>query len=123
MVIKSAIAHFWFVTIHPFVHDNGRIARAIADMILAKSEQSAQHFYSMSSQIQLERNAYYDILESCQKGPLDITPWIIWFLNCLKNAISSSDDLLQAVLKKTQFWALHAGSHLMNGSARLLIAC
>jgi Fic family protein len=109
LVMKAAIAHFWFVTIHPFDDGNGRIARAMADMLLARSENSQQRFYSMSAQIQRERQAYYHILESCQKGSLDITPWIEWFLHCLKRAIAASDSMLQAVLIKAQFWATHAG--------------
>lgn len=108
-VIKSALAHFWFVTIHPFEDGNGRIARAIADMVLARSEKSAQRFYSMSAQIQRERKDYYDVLESCQKDELDITRWIEWFLNCLKHAITASEKLLEAVLKKANFWKTHAG--------------
>lgn len=108
-VIKSALAHFWFVTIHPFEDGNGRIARAIADMLLARSEKSAQRFYSMSAQIQRERKEYYDVLEHCQKGELDITPWIEWFLNCLKHAIVASEKTLEAVLVKAGFWKAHAG--------------
>lgn len=108
-VIKSALAHFWFVTIHPFEDGNGRIARAIADMMLARSEKSPQRFYSMSLQIQRERDEYYNILEHCQKGSLDITLWIEWFLNCLKRTILDSDEILQTVLTKAQFWAKHTG--------------
>lgn len=109
LVIKAALAHFWFVTIHPFDDGNGRIARAIADMMLARSEKSQQRFYSMSSQIQLKRKAYYHVLEHCQKGLLDITPWIEWFLNCLKQAIAASEETLQCVLVKARFWAAHTG--------------
>lgn len=107
LVLKAAIAHFWFVTIHPFDDGNGRIARALADMMLARSEGSSQRFYSMSSQIQRERNAYYDILEQSQKSTLDITPWIEWFLGCLKRAIEASDATLEAVLLKARFWEKH----------------
>jgi Fic family protein len=107
-VIKSAVAHFWFVTIHPFDDGNGRIARAIADMMLARSEKSSQRFYSMSAQIQRERNAYYDVLETCQKGTLDITAWIAWYLNCLKHALEASEQTLEAVLIKARFWEAHA---------------
>jgi Fic family protein len=107
-VIKSALAHFWFVTIHPFEDGNGRIARAIADMLLARSEKSAERFYSMSAQIQQERNAYYAILERSQKGPLDITPWMEWFLSCMKHAIAASEKMLEAVLIKARFWKTHA---------------
>jgi Fic family protein len=108
-VIQSALAHFWFVTIHPFEDGNGRIARAIADLMLARSEKTAQRFYSMSAQIQRERKAYYDVLERCQKGTLDITEWIEWFLNCLKRAIAASEQTLELVLAKAGFWKTHAG--------------
>jgi Fic family protein len=107
-VIKSAMAHFWFVTVHPFDDGNGRIARAIADMMLARAERSPQRFYSMSAQIQGERKAYYDTLEECQKGELDITRWIAWYLNCLKNAIGASEEMLESVLAKARFWKAHA---------------
>lgn len=109
LVIKSALAHFWFVTIHPFEDGNGRIARAIADMLLARSEKSKQRFYSMSAQIQRERNDYYNVLESCQKGTLDITQWIEWYLHCLQRAIASSDEILKTVLTKATFWRVHSG--------------
>jgi Fic family protein len=97
------------VTIHPFDDGNGRIARAIADSVLARSEKSPQRFYSMSSQIQRERNAYYDVLERCQRGPLAITPWIEWYLHCLKHAIAASEGMLEAVLGNAYFWKTHAG--------------
>jgi len=108
LVLKSALAHFWFVTIHPFDDGNGRIARAIADMILARSEKSRQRFYSMSSQIQQERNSYYNILEKTQKGNLDITEWIEWYLKCLKRAILYSEDMLDNILFKAKFWEAHS---------------
>jgi Fic family protein len=108
-VVKSALAHFWFVTIHPFEDGNGRIARAIADMLLARSEKSPRRFYSMSAQIQRERKAYYAVLERCQKGTLDISPWIEWYMNCLKNAIEASETTLEKVLAKARFWKTHAG--------------
>ena len=108
-VIQSALAHFWFVAIHPFDDGNGRIARALADLLLARSEKSAQRFYSMSAQIQRERKDYYNILESCQKGPLDITPWMGWYLECLKRAIGASQKTLEVVLVKARFWKTHAG--------------
>jgi Fic family protein len=110
LIIQSALAHFWFVTIHPFDDGNGRIARAIADMILARSENSPQRFYSMSAQIQREKKEYYDVLEQCQKGSLDITPWIEWYLQCLKHAIAASDITMKKVLVKAQFWRMHAGA-------------
>jgi Fic family protein len=120
LVIKAALAHFWFVTIHPFDDGNGRIARAIADMMLARSEKSRQRFYSMSAQIQRERNAYYDILENSQKSSLDITVWMEWFLNCLKRAITASADTLQHVLAKARFWEAHSGQSF-NERQHLLI--
>lgn len=108
LVLKSAVAHFWFVTIHPFDDGNGRIARAIADLMLARSEHSAQRFYSMSAQIQQERQGYYDILESTQKGDLDITAWLLWFLDCLSRAFDRAESTLAAVLTKAHFWQTHA---------------
>jgi len=107
-VLKAALAHLWFVTIHPFDDGNGRIARAISDMVLARSEQSSQRFYSMSAQIRKERNAYYDILEATQKGDLDITPWFQWFLGCLDRAFDGAENILASVLKKVRFWETHA---------------
>ena len=103
-VLKAALSHLWFVTIHPFDDGNGRIARAIADMALARSEKSSQRFYSMSTQIQQEREAYYDILERTQKHGLDITPWMEWFLGCLSRAIDGAETILGAVLVKARFW-------------------
>jgi Fic family protein len=120
LVLKSALAHFWFVTIHPFDDGNGRIARAIADMMLARSEKTAQRFYSMSSQIQQERNAYYDVLEKSQKGTLAITPWITWYLNCLKRAINASDKILEAVLTKDRFWKKHAGQSFNDRQRKVI---
>lgn len=107
-VITAAVAHLWFVTIHPFDDGNGRIARAVADMALARSEQSPQRFYSMSAQIRLERNAYYDQLEATQKGTLDFTGWIRWFLECLERAFEGADRVLAKVLAKAAFWRKHA---------------
>ena len=103
-VLKAGLAHLWFVTIHPFDDGNGRIARAIADLVLARSEESSQRFYSMSAQIRHERGAYYDVLEQTQKGSLDITPWMDWFLACLGRAIDGAQTTLSAVLQKARFW-------------------
>ncbi|HLZ03739.1 MAG TPA: Fic family protein [Bradyrhizobium sp.] len=108
-VIKAAIAHLWFVTIHPF-DGNGRIARAIADMALARSEKTSQRFYSMSAQIRQERDAYYDMLEATQKGDLDITDWLAWFLACLDRAFDRAETILGAVLRKARFWKKHAAA-------------
>jgi Fic family protein len=111
-VIKAALAHLWFVTIHPFDDGNGRIARAIADMCLARSEDSSQRFYSMSAQIRLERKAYYDMLEATQKGDLDITPWLEWFLGCLDRAFDGAEKTLAAVFQKANFWNKHAAAKI-----------
>ena len=109
-VLKAGVAHLWFVTIHPFEDGNGRIARAIADMLLARSEQSPQRFYSMSAQIRQERKTYYEILEATQKGNLDITRWLEWFLACLDRAFDHSETILAAVLNKARFWDRFAGT-------------
>ena len=122
LVIKSALAYFGFVTIHPFDDGNGRMARALADMMLARAEKSSQRFYSLSGQIQRERNAYDDVLERCQKGSLNITPWIEWFLHCLKRSIASSQETLQAVLTKSRFWNLHAGE-AFNERQQFIVNC
>jgi Fic family protein len=103
-VLKAGLAHLWFVTLHPFEDGNGRIARAIADLALARSEDSPQRFYSMSAQIQQEHKAYYDILEATQKGTMDITPWMEWFLGCLGRAIDHAQVALGTVLDKARFW-------------------
>lgn len=119
-VLKAALAHLWFVTIHPFDDGNGRIARAIADMVLARSEHSSQRFYSMSAQIRQERGAYYDILEETQKGTLNITPWMEWFLGCLGRAIDGAQITLAAVLAKSRFWESIAGVAI-NERQRLVL--
>jgi Fic family protein len=103
-VLKASLAHLWFVTVHPFDDGNGRIARAIADMALARSEGSPQRFYSMSAQIRQERSAYYGILERTQKGTMDITPWMDWFVACLGRAIDGAQAALSAILAKAHFW-------------------
>jgi Fic family protein len=111
-VMKAALAHLWFVTIHPFADGNGRIARAITDMALARSEGSSQRFYSMSAQIRQERNAYYEILERTQSGTMDITPWMDWFLACLSRAIDGAQTTLKGVLMKARFWETFAATPL-----------
>lgn len=103
-VIKAAISHLWFITIHPFEDGNGRIARAITDMQLCKSENSSQKFYSMSAQIEEQKKEYYEILESTQKGTIDITKWLLWFLNCLGKAIESSSTIVENIIAKHKFW-------------------
>jgi Fic family protein len=119
-VSKAGLAHLWFVTIHPFDDGNGRIARAIADMALARSENSPQRFYSMSAQIRQERGDYYDILEKTQKGTLDITPWMEWFLGCLGRAIEGAQTTLAAVLTKARFWQA-IGGVAINDRQRLAL--
>jgi Fic family protein len=108
MVLRAALGHLWFVTIHPFDDGNGRIARAIADWALARSENSPQRFYSMSAQIRHERSDYFNILEKTQKGTLDITPWMEWFLACLGRAFDGTEVTLRAVLRKARFWEKYA---------------
>lgn len=119
-IIKAAIAHLWFVTIHPFDDGNGRMARTIADMQLCRADGTANRFYSMSAQIRKERNDYYDILEKTQKGTLDITNWIEWFLNCLNRALQTSTKTLEAVIVKAKFWERHAKT-LLNQRQVLLL--
>jgi Fic family protein len=119
-VVKAAMAHFWFVTIHPFDDGNGRIARAIADMALTASENSPHRFYSMSTQIRQERTAYYDILERTQKGALDVTPWIEWFLACLGRAIDGAQTILGTVLARAEFWESIRGIALNDRQNQIL---
>ncbi|MEJ0040693.1 MAG: Fic family protein [Rhizomicrobium sp.] len=120
LVLKAGIAHLWFVTVHPFEDGNGRIARAIADLTLARSEKNAQRFYSMSAQIREERKAYYDILEATQKSDLDITPWLEWFLGCLDRAFDGAETILASVMKKARFWESHRDQSF-NDRQRLVI--
>jgi Fic family protein len=119
-VVKAAVAHFWFVAIHPFDDGNGRIARAIADMQLARSDGSPQRFYSMSNQILAERKKYYQVLEKSQRGDNDITEWLEWFLSCLERALLNSEETLKAVLVKAKFWEQHQQTNL-NDRQRLMI--
>ena len=120
LVTKAGLAHLWFVTLHPFEDGNGRIARAITDMVLAQSDGISQRFYSMSAQIRVERKEYYDILEKTQKGSLDVTEWLKWFLTCLKNALTSSEKILANVLDKHQFWNKYA-TQIFNDRQILLL--
>ena len=119
-VLKAGVAHLWFVTLHPFEDGNGRIARATGDLALARSEQSVHRFYSLSAQIRLERKTYYDLLELTQKGELDITGWLEWFLECLGRAIDSAEVTLGEVLRKARFWQIH-GTEPFNDRQRLLV--
>lgn len=119
-VLAAGLAHFRFVTIHPFDDGNGRIARAVADMALARSDDSPERCYSMSAQIRRERNAYYDILERTQQGCLDITGWQVWFLDCLGRAVANAGIALAAVLNKARFWETHASKALNARQANTL---
>jgi Fic family protein len=119
-VLKAAIAHLWFVTVHPFDDGNGRIARAIADMQLARSDDSSQRFYSMSAQIRKERTAYYDILEKTQKGTLDITDWLNWFLQCLDRALTATEATLSTVLIRANFWKTHEATEFNQRQKQML---
>ncbi len=119
-LLGAGLAHLWFVTLHPFDDGNGRIARAIADMALARSEGIGQRFYSMSAQIRAERNAYYEVLERTQKGSCDITVWLDWFLNCLLRAIEGAHDTLENVLAKARFWERFAKAPLNERQIKVL---
>ena len=119
-VLKAAVAHFWFVTIHPFEDGNGRIARAIADMALARAEGIKERFYSMSAQIEAERRDYYLNLERNQRGGMDITSWIVWFLECLGRAVDGAESHLARVLHKAEVWK-HLAESPVNDRQRLII--
>lgn len=119
-VLKAALAHFWVVTIHPFDDGNGRIARAVSDMALARAERSTKRFYSMSAQIRLDRKDYYRILEKTQKGGLDVTPWMRWFLDCLDRAIEGAEATLGNVLKKAGFWKSHGGDPFNDRQRKII---
>lgn len=120
LVLKAAVAHLWFVTIHPFEDGNGRITRAITDMLLSQSDKTTQRFYSMSAQIRVERKGYYEILEKTQKGDLDISTWIVWFLTCLQNALLATNILLDRVLFKADFWNKNAHTLFNQRQHKLL---
>lgn len=120
LIIKAAVVHLWFVILHPFEDGNGRIARALTDMLLAKSDNSEYRFYSMSSQIQKNRKSYYDILERTQKGSMDITNWILWFLENLFLSIKSSEDLLAQIMKKNLFWQKNSNINFNERQKKIL---
>lgn len=119
-VLQAAIAHFWFIIIHPFDDGNGRIARAISDMLLARSEYSSQRFYSLSNQILAEKKVYHDILQKVQHSDGDITKWLDWFLNCLHRALISTEEALKKVLYKAEFWDIHKET-ILNSRQRLML--
>ncbi len=119
-LIKAGLAHLWLVTLHPFEDGNGRIARAVGDLFLARADGSPQRFYSLSAQIQRERKDYYDVLERTQKGTLDVTEWLAWFLGALQRALDSAQISLDAVLAKARFWQRWAGTPLNERQVKLL---
>ncbi len=120
LLVKAGLAHLWFVTLHPFDDGNGRIARAVGDLFLSRADGSPQRFYSLSAQIQRERNAYYDVLEATQKGSLDVTEWLTWFLGTLQRALDSAQITLDAVLMKARFWQRWATTPLNERQVKLL---
>ena len=119
-LIKAGLTHLWFVTLHPFDNGNGRIARAIGDLLLARADGSPQRFYSLSAQIQRERKAYYDILEHTQKASLDITGWLAWFLDTLHRAVDQAQHTLDGVLTKARFGQRWAATPLNERPVKLL---
>ena len=120
MVIKAAIAHFWFIIIHPFDDGNGRIARALSDLLLARSDDSSQRFYSLSNQILVERRVYFEVLQKVQYSNGDITEWLSWFLNCLYRALESTEETMQKVFHKAEFWDKHKET-VLNARQRLML--
>ncbi len=120
LVLKAFVAHLWFITIHPFDDGNGRIARALADLMLARSERSSRRFYSLSGEIHQERQAYYEMLEDAQKGTLDVTIALGWFLGCLSRAFDSVESVLAGVMRKARFWEVNAAAAL-NARQRLML--
>ncbi len=122
-ILKVAIAHLWFVTIHPFEDGNGRIARTLADMALARSENSERRFYSLSRQIAKERKGYYSILESTDRGGLDVTRWVSWFIGCLSRAVDGAQEIHSQVLRKARFWTIHAQSPFNERQKLMLNRC
>jgi Fic family protein len=120
LVLKAAIAHFWFIIIHPFDDGNGRIGRAITDLLLARAEGSGERFYSMSSQILVERKRYYEVLQKVQHSSGDITEWLEWFLHCLKHAMLATENTTQKILRKAEFWKLHEHTPI-NERQRLML--
>jgi Fic family protein len=119
-IIRAAVGHFWFVTIHPFEDGNGRIARALTDMALAQDDKQPIRYYSLSAQIMAEREGYYDILESVQKGTCDISAWLAWFLGCFARAIERSDEILNGVFSKSEFWRKHAQDKLTDRQKKVI---
>jgi len=120
LVIKSAIVHFWFIIIHPFDDGNGRIARGLTDLLLAKSEQSSLRFYSLSNQILTEKKTYYSVLQKVQHSSGDITEWVDWFLNCLYRSLQSTETTLKKVFNKSNFWEQHQETELNSRQRKMI---
>ena len=118
--LKAALAHLWFVTIHPFDDGNGRIGRAVSDLLLTRSEHGRGRFYSMSAQIMAERKSYYEILEAVGRGGVDVTQWMTWYLSCLGRAVAGADGIAPAVLRKDRFWKAHAGKALNKRQIKVI---
>lgn len=119
-VVKSALAHLWFVSIHPFDDGNGRIARAIADTQLSRADRTSQRFYSMSAQIMKSKNGYYNILESTQKGSMDISQWIVWYIERLTEALEATNETLSKILMKAKFWELNKSTQFNNRQVEMI---
>ncbi len=120
IILKASIAHFWFIIIHPFDDGNGRIARALSDLLLARSDDSSQRFYSLSNQILEERKVYYEVLQKVQYSNGDITEWLYWFHNCLYRALESTEETMQKVLHKAEFWDMHKET-ILNARQLLML--
>jgi len=119
-LVRAALGHFWFVTIHPFEDGNGRIARALTDMALAQDDLQQHRYHSLSSQIMEERESYYNVLEACQMGGSDITPWLVWFLECFSRAIDRSELILSGVITKANFWRMHSQASLSERQRKVI---
>jgi Fic family protein len=119
-LLKAALAHVWFLTVHPFEDGNGRIARALSDMVLCRADQTGQRYYSMSAQMRKDRKSYYEVLEKTQKGSMDVTGWMLWYLDCMDKALAAADKILSRVLKKAEFWQQHRDTPL-NPRQKLML--
>ncbi len=119
-VLRAGLAHLWCVTVHPFDDGNGRIARAVGDMALARAERSSERYYSLSAQVQRDRKTYYDLLERTQSGSMDVTAWLLWFLSCLSSALEQAESVLNEVVAKARFWQRWAGVSLNERQIKLL---
>ena len=119
-LVRAAVSHLWFLTLHPFDDGNGRLARALTEYMLARGEQSSMRFYSLSSQIQKEKSAYYDELEHAQRNTLDVTRWVKWFVGCHSRAVAAAESQLAGILSKAEFWRLHGADNLSGNQRRML---